>query len=208
MPYTSNEVKSGIFVTCSIALLFGLILVVGKFALAKNIYYTYRLRFEYVSGLEKNSPVYAAGHKVGKVDEIAMVADNQKWILVTVRLPQNVLLHEDCAAFIDTLGLMGEKFIELNPGTLKSPVLKPESIIDGTAPIAMHQMVQKMNLLAGRVDELTVSLNVMASHINTLLEGHVKEIGTMFANFEQTSANLRDLSENLKWHPWRLLRKG
>jgi phospholipid/cholesterol/gamma-HCH transport system substrate-binding protein len=206
MSYTSNEVKSGIFVTFSIALLLGLIFIIGRWATGAT--YTYYLRFGYVSGLEKNAPVYVAGTEMGKVDSIKIEPDDDKIILVTVRIPQHVVLHEDAEAFIDTLGMMGEKFVELSPGSLESPALKPGSLIVGLDPIPMHQIIEKMNLLADRMDELTVSLNPLVTNVNTLLQGNQEDITKMIANFEKTSANLRDMTSDLKKRPWRLLRKG
>jgi phospholipid/cholesterol/gamma-HCH transport system substrate-binding protein len=206
MAYTSSEVKSGIFITCSIALLLGLTFMVGKFALAESN--TYRIRFGYISGLENNAPVYVAGHKVGKVDEINIVSDSEKSILVSIQMPRNLSLHEDAEAFIDTLGMMGEKFIELAPGSLKSPLLKPGATIEGTAPIPMYRLIQKMNLLADRSDELTVSLNALSGNLNKLISGRDKEVGTIMTNFQEMSENLKEMSREVKFHPWRLIRKS
>lgn len=206
MSYTSNEVKSGVFVTFSIALLLALIFIIGRWATGAT--YTYYLRFGYVSGLEVNAPVYVAGTEMGKVDSIKIEPDDEKIILVTVRVPQHVVLHEDAEAFIDTLGMMGEKFVELSPGSLESPALKPGSLIVGLDPIPMHQIIGKMNVLADRMDELTVSLNPLVSNMNTMLEGNKEQLSRMIANFEETSANIRDITTDLKKRPWRLVRKG
>ncbi len=206
MSYTSNEVKSGIFVTFSLAILLALIFVIGRWATGAT--YTYYLRFGYVSGLEKNAPVYVAGTEMGKVDSIKIESDNEKSILVTVRVPQNIVLREDCEAFIDTLGMMGEKFVELSPGSIQAPALKPGSMIQGLDPIPMHQIIEKMNVLADRMDELTVSLNPLIGNMNTMLKGNEEQIAKMIANFEVTSANIRDITTDLKKRPWRLVRKS
>jgi hypothetical protein len=72
----------------------------------------------------------------------------------------------------------------------------------------MHQMIEKMNLLADRMDQMTVSLNPMVERLNTMMEGHQEELGKIVANFTETSANIRDMTHELKYHPWRLVRKG
>ncbi len=206
MSYTSNEVKSGIFITGSFAVLLVLTFIIGHFSTgATHVYY---LRFGYISGLEKNAPVYVAGREMGKVDAITIEPDKERLVLVTISVPQHVILHEDCTAFIDTLGMMGEKFVEISPGTNKAPALKPEATVEGTDPIPMHLLIQKMNLLASRVDELTVSLNPLVANLHSMLNGNQEDISKMISNFEQTSANLRDMTGELKSHPWRLLRKG
>ena len=206
MSYTSNEVKSGIFITGSFAVLLVLTFIIGHFSTGST--YVYHLRFGYISGLEKNAPVYLAGHEVGKVNAITIQPDNERLVLVTMQIPQRMILHEDSTAFIDTLGMMGEKFVEITPGTLKSPTLKPGSTIQGTDPIPMHLLIQKMNVLASRVDELTVSLNPLVLNLNTVVSGNKEELSKMIVNFSQTSANIRDITADLKSHPWRLVRKG
>ncbi len=206
MSYTSNEVKSGIFITGSLAVLLVLTFIVGHWSTGATSVYS--LRFGYISGLEKNAPVYVAGHEVGKVNAITIEPNSERFVLVTMQIPQHVILHEDCTAFIDTLGMMGEKFVEINPGTLKSPALKPGSTVQGTDPIPMHLLVQKMNLLASRFDELTVSLNPLVLNLNSLVKGNQEELSKTIANFEQSSANIRDMTAELKSRPWRLVRKG
>ncbi len=205
MSYTANEVKSGIFITLSIGLLLTLTVMIGKFSATDTN--TYHLRFSYISGLENNAPVYFSGHKVGKVDKIAVIPDHEKRISITIRIAKNINLHENSAAFIDTLGIMGEKFIELNPGTIDKPLLPDGGIIEGTAPVPMYLLIQKMNLLADRSEVLTDSLNTLAENINEILAGHDEDVGNMIANFRETSENVREMSEELKKHPWRLLRK-
>jgi phospholipid/cholesterol/gamma-HCH transport system substrate-binding protein len=206
MSYSSAEVKSGFLITLSLILLFALTFVVGRFTGGKT--QTWQIQFGYVNGLEDNAPVYFAGHEVGKVDRIEVMSDAEKSILVTVRVSEKVHLREDSQSFIDTLGLMGEKFVELTPGSHGIAKLQPGSVIEGTDPIPMYLLIQKMNLLATRMDEMTSSLNPMMQRFDKILAGQEEDIAKMVANFHETSANLRDMTHDLKFRPWRLIRKG
>jgi hypothetical protein len=58
------------------------------------------------------------------------------------------------------------------------------------------------------MDELTAAVNPMMGQIHSMLQGHEEEIARLIANFEQVSANLRDMTYDLKFHPWRLVRKN
>ncbi|MBI3313107.1 MAG: MCE family protein [Candidatus Omnitrophica bacterium] len=206
MSYSSQEIKSGALVTVSLILLIGLTFMVGNFS--KGPTSEYHIRFGYISGLKKDAPVFFAGNEVGRVNKIEVQPDQEKQVLVSVLVPVETVIREDSDAFIDTLGLMGEKFVEITPGTLDSPALKTEAILQGTDPVPMYLLIQKANKLADRMDELTTSLNPLTERINGLVKGHEEDIAKIIINMEQTSANLRDMTHDLKFRPWRLLRKG
>ena len=206
MAYSQAEVKSGFLITVSLIVLFILTFVVGRFVGGSTR--SFQVRFGYISGLEKNAPVHFSGHEVGKVDKIEIARGQERPVLVTVRISDKVDVREDSQCLVDTLGLLGEKFLEITPGTLASPILKPGASLTGTDPIPMHLLIRKMNLLADRMDEMTVSLNPLLRRMDGLVAGHEEEIAKMISNLDETSANLRDMTHDLKFHPWRLLRKG
>lgn len=206
MAYSSAEVKSGFFITASLAVLLTLTFTVGKFTSGKTK--VQEIQFAYVSGLADNAPVYFGGREIGKVDKVAVHSDQDRPVLVTLRIPVGIRLHEGTQAFVDTLGLMGEKFVELSPGPVNSPFLAEGAVIQGTDPVPMYLLVRKMNTLADRMDTMTESLNPMMGRLNTLLAGHQEEISKTIANFHEISANLRDMTAELKTHPWKLVRKG
>lgn len=230
MAYTGAEVKSGVFVTIALALLLGLTVIVGRFT--ANETRLWKISFGYISGLEKNAPVRYAGHEVGKVRSIEVSRREARPILVTVDLEASLDLKEGAEAFIDTLGMMGEKYVEIKPGDPLKPVLGAGQVLMGTDPVPMYLLVQKMNLMADRMDELTQSLNplmeemngVMNSNkeeisgiltnlnqtseaMNKLLNGNKEGIARILSNFDQSSANIRDMTNDLKFRPWRILRK-
>jgi len=206
MSYTKEEVKSGLLISLSIGLLLGLTFIVGKFTTGKN--QTCQIEFGYISGLENNAPVRFAGYEVGKVVRIETRPGQAYPILVTAELEPSTVLKEDSQAFIDTLGMMGEKFLELSPGTVEAAPLAPGKVMRGTDPVPMHLLVRKMNLMADRVDQLTLSLNPMMEELNHAVAGHGEDISKMIANLTETSANIRDMTHDLKFRPWRLVRRG
>ncbi|MDP3919505.1 MAG: MlaD family protein [Candidatus Omnitrophota bacterium] len=206
MAYSTAEVKSGALIIVSFALLLGLTFWVGNFTGGET--QSYHIRFGYISGLERNAPVYFGGHEVGKVSSIRIHRGEERPIVVTVSVPLEIEIREGDQAFIDMLGMMGEKIIEIRPSAAATKILSSGGQLEGTDPIPMYRLIQKMDLLADRMDELTTSLNPMMTQLESLLSGHEEEIARMIANFEETSANIRDMTGDLKFRPWRLLRKG
>src|SRR3989338_3740859 len=193
--YSSSEIKSGALITIYLVLLFGLTFVVGRYMSGKT--HEYKVRFGYIAGLEANAPVYYAGREVGKVDKIEILSSEPRPILLTVNVKEHIRLRQDSKSFIDTLGLLGEKFLELTPGSVEMPILQSGSVVEGTDPIPMYLLIQKMNLLADRIDELTVSLNPMVKTMSDVVADHSEEISKTVANLHETSANIRDMTHDL-----------
>ena len=104
--------------------------------------------------------------------------------------------------------MMGEKFIEISVGSKDAPPMEVGKVIQGVDPIAMHVLIRKMNLLADEVSKMTEDLNPLLKTINDVVGGNKEEISKSIGNLHEVSANLRDLTAELKLHPWRLIRKG
>ena len=204
--YSSSEIKSGFFILATIAILLALTFVVGGYF--KGGTDEWKVRFGYLNGLEDNAPVYYAGHEVGKVEKIEILRGDPRPVLVTVKIKPEAYLRKDTVAYIDTLGMMGEKFLELSIGSPKAPALPVGSVVEGVDPIPMHVMIRKMNLLADEVAKMTESLNPLLKTVNDVVGGNKEEISKSIGNLHEVSANLRDMTEDLKLHPWRLVRKG
>lgn len=206
MRYSTAEVKSGFLIITSIILLVGLTFLVGRYTTGPL--HTYHIDFSYISGLEENAPVYYGGHEVGRVKRIEVIPHQERPIRVTVEVPSHVLLTEASEAHIDTLGLMGEKFVELSLNAADAPRIAPGGYVRGVDPIPMYLLVEKANLLADRMDRLTESLVPLVERLEHLTTGQEEQIAKTIANIHETSANLRDMTYELKFHPWKLIRKS
>ena len=206
MKYTSSEVKSGFLILLSLGLLLALCFAVGGAVSGDTR--EFKVRFGYISGLEKNAPVYYAGHEVGKVVDIQVQGSEPRPVMITARLSMSAVVRSDSQGFVDTLGLMGEKFLEITPGTPGQPELQTGQTVEGVDPIPVHVMVRKMDHLADLMDEMVSELNPVMAQVNLMVKGHEEELSKTISNIHETSANVRDLTQELKHHPWRLVRKG
>ena len=199
MNFNRSEVKSGILVVTCFVLLTLLTFKVGDFqAVGRNR--EYKLQFNFISGLEKNAPVHFAGHSVGTVKSIE-IRDREPAVEVTISIDRKAPLRVDSQAFVDTLGLLGEKFIALMPGTAAAPRLEPGGILQGTDPMPVHQMIRQMTQLSENMIPVTEKMN-------HLLKGHEKDMEDILINLKAASENLKEMTEDIKLHPWKLLRKS
>lgn len=198
MNFNHSEVKSGILVVVCFILLSILTFKVGNFH-AMNQLREYKLQFNFVSGLEKNAPVHFAGFSVGTVKSIS-IREEQPVVEVVISIDKNTPLRTDSQAFVDTLGLLGEKFIALTPGTAAQPRLEPHGVLRGVEPMPLHQLIRQMNTLTENLVPVTIKTN-------RLLENHEKDLDAILTNLNSASGNLKEMTEDLKLHPWKLLRK-
>src|ERR1043165_2006723 len=77
--------------------------------------------FDSVAGLDNRSAVRVAGVRVGKVTKIDLRPDGKAE--VELEIDKDVQLHANAQAHVANLGLLGEKYVELDPGTQNQPVI-------------------------------------------------------------------------------------
>ena len=75
--------------------------------------------FKDVAGLDDKSAVRIAGVRVGKVDGISLRPDGTA--LAHLALDPNVELHQGAIAQVRSLGMLGDKYVELTPGRPGGP---------------------------------------------------------------------------------------
>ena len=111
------EIWVGVFVAAGLAALFMLAMKVSNLsALDDDAGYEIQARFEDISGLKVRSPVTMAGVRIGRVTDIRF--DKQTFeAIVTMRIADSYdTLPKDTSASIYTAGLLGEKYVGLEPG--------------------------------------------------------------------------------------------
>jgi len=157
MSSMSSEAKVGLFVLVGMIILGYMSFQAGKQSFGLKRGYTVDVIFDNVAGLERDSSIQIAGVEVGRVESIVL-KDGKA--LVRLRLGPEVKLERDSVASIKTHGILGEKFIELHPGTRGSAVIEPGGQITYTERSAdIDRLLQQLGLIADDVRALTGSLN-------------------------------------------------
>ncbi len=125
----SAEAKVGLFVLLGLGLLVYMSLRVGGISFGKADGYELTVRFESAAGLDRDASVGIAGVEVGRVKDISL--DGQKAKVVLVIKPE-FKVGKDYVAVLTTKGLLGERYIELIPGSPDAPVIEPGGEITRT----------------------------------------------------------------------------
>ena len=90
--------------------------LIGTSGLAENKADTYTLsaRFNQTEGLIVGNDIRLAGIKVGQITSLQL--DDYFGVIVRFNLPKSIVLPDDSGAAVQSSGLIGSKYIELQPG--------------------------------------------------------------------------------------------
>jgi phospholipid/cholesterol/gamma-HCH transport system substrate-binding protein len=118
MQHTSTQdTLVGLFVASGIVGLFFLAMQVSNLSsFIEEDSYTITARFENSGGLKIKSPVSAAGVKIGKVSNISFDPKTYESVVQMNINSQYNTLPDDTTASIFTAGLLGEQYVNLEPG--------------------------------------------------------------------------------------------
>lgn len=231
----SNEVKVGILVASTLVLAVGFAWLLGiqsPFQSTIDFYVTYN----FAGGIEVGSPVRVSGIKVGKVKEIAFFvpAANQKVAkqdsasapikagdeVIPLRLKVSISkdaargVRRDSQFFINLAGIIGERYVEITPGSSESPEIKPEDVVQGIDPPRLDQLISQSYNLAGKVidilnrneGDITKSIELiykLSKSLNTTLSELDKSklfktnIGSLIENLIAITKNMRLVTDKV-----------
>jgi len=127
----SVETIVGIFVAAGLLCVGYMTVKLGNISFFREDPHVLYARFSSVSGLKVGSPVEIFGIQVGSVQKIEM--DPEKEVaLVQLGIKKGIKVYEDASASIKTAGLIGDKFIKVDPGG-STNLLKPGGVITDTS---------------------------------------------------------------------------
>jgi phospholipid/cholesterol/gamma-HCH transport system substrate-binding protein len=153
----SSEAKVGLFVLVGLIILGYMSFQVGKHTLGLKQGYTLDVVFDSAAGLDRDASVQIAGVEVGRVESIGL-KDGKA--LVRLRIAANVKLEKDAIASIKTHGILGEKYVELHPGTHGADYLTSGEQISRTEKQAdIDKLLNQLGMIADDVRGVTSSLN-------------------------------------------------
>jgi phospholipid/cholesterol/gamma-HCH transport system substrate-binding protein len=204
MKKMGTETKVGIFVLLGIIVLAFMTVTVGKFHLGKEAGYRVHVLFDSAAGVVKNSPVRIAGVHVGKVERISLERGQAK---VVLRIPPGVHLYEDAKAYLRSEGLLGERYIEIFPGSEEEPRLKEEGLIQqGAPPVSIEQVLSRLSGIGENFEAVLQPLGQLLREIDSEkvknmtsnFESFSRDLPHLTADARETLGNLKDISTKLE----------
>jgi phospholipid/cholesterol/gamma-HCH transport system substrate-binding protein len=265
MDYRRNEIRAGVFLLLSFAILVVMIFAVSDvqslFKKKKEV----KVLFLASDGIEKNAPVRLSGLKVGKVTNIRVAPEYGDKIELTLSVFSDTIIKHDTKALIKTQGLIGGKYVELTGGSSKSPSVEPGGFIMGEESFKVEDLTKmafdvvaklkhianNLNTMLGdpalakslkttianlqdvssdikvmtsskeevaqglknlpellkKLDASAESLKDITNKSDTIVTENKKNIDAAMVSFREMAQNLKETTDDVKSHPWKLLRK-
>lgn len=153
--------------------------------------------YNYAGGLEEGSPVRVMGIKVGKVMKIEF-DPNQKAengeevklrVVIDVEKKAWPNIRKDSKYFINLAGVIGEKFLEISPGSMAEEELKAGASVRGEDPPRVDQLISQSYGLAGKIIELVNKNEGSVSNV-------ISQLDRLTTNFNKTLALLDKTSKS------------
>ncbi len=199
----TTELKVGVFVFTAIIGI--IIFIFTQTRLSKWTGYEIGVLFDYVSGLEIGSPVRVSGVRVGEVKKIEILYEEKPKVLVKLKINPKVRIGKNSRFTIKTLGIIGEKYIEIFPSTGKDFVNSGE-IVEGENPLSVdkianmgEEILVNLNKILSDVREITGDKEVKSWIKEILADSKttIEKINNSFEKIDQLADGLAKTNQNL-----------
>ena len=171
-----NQIRVGLAVLVAIIVLAVAVFFIGETGAVFGERYQLTTLMPSANGLIKGASVRVAGQDVGKVQAIDFVPIAERRhpnhvLRITMAIDRSVSeqIREDSEARIRTQGLLGDKIIDVTPGTSGSRALQEGDTLYSAVAVDYEQMLASASEL---VDDLAVMLRNFRAIADTLLAGH------------------------------------
>ena len=182
------KLRVGIFVLIALLLFAAFVLTIGGGSRFFEERYTLKAAFTSVEGLIVGSPVRLAGVTVGTVSAIRF--NEERKLVVELSLDKRVQdrIREDSVASIGTIGLVGDKVLEITLGSPDKKVLLPGDLLASVDPPDYLKLLQKGDRILDNVVKVTGSLDELLGGLGE--EKAAREVAETVRALKKTLASV------------------
>ncbi len=162
----TRNIRLGIFVIGG-----ALLLVIGLYFIGsnKNMFgktITLYSSFANVEGLQIGNNVRYSGIDVGTVEDIEIINDTTIRVKLSLKQDLKNVIRKNSIASVGTDGLMGNKLINLDPGTMDSPLVSDGDILAGTHPVNTQNMLRTLEFTNDNISVISSNLKNITNNIS------------------------------------------
>ena len=155
---TKKEIRVGAMIALGLIIIFSAFFIIGgKEGIFTKRYKLYA-RFDNIEGLNIGAPVRLGGWKVGNVDDIEFTDyDKEEAIIVSMSINSKsfIRIRQDSKARLGTMGLLGDRIIEISLGSPSEKPLAPGSYVQAI----QGDIIQTVEQIANNTNKITAKIN-------------------------------------------------
>jgi phospholipid/cholesterol/gamma-HCH transport system substrate-binding protein len=171
---TLLQLRVGAFILAGLAVLLGLVYFLGRQSGMFESQYRLRAPFAHVGGLIEGATVRLAGVPVGRVTAIRLPDDMAgRKVQVELAVVQRVQnrIRADSVARIETLGLLGDKIVELSLGSPDAAVLGEGGELQTEEPLDTNRVMKQGTELLRNLVEVSADLKTTIGKLGASAAG-------------------------------------
>lgn len=191
-----DNIKLGLFITIgTICFVLALYYIGAKQNLFGNTI-EIRVVFNDVNGLQKGNNVRFSGIDIGTVKEVEILNDTSIQVKMLIDKKVQQFIKQDAIATLGNDGLMGNKLININPGSPHSEMIKEGELLHSVNELDTDDMLRQLeqsNRNIGTITESFVGLVQKIEQGDGVL-GKLISDSSLSEDLSLTMKNLRQLS--------------
>lgn len=184
--------KVGLFVFIGVVLVAALMMNFSRGVGLFQPKYELNMRMRTVAGLKTRSAVFLSGVQIGNVEGVDLDQKN-KSVIVRLKILKKYPLHNDAKFNVEQIGVLGDQFVTIMPGSADAPFLKDGDEVAGVEPFNLAEVARSANDLIKRFDQLGTVVQDAVKRVND----QVLDVTTL-SNLSLTVGNFRQVSEETR----------
>lgn len=193
-----NKIKLGIFLVIGLS-----ILSVGTYFIgeSKQLFSsTFRIHsvFKDINGLQVGNSIRFAGMTIGSIESINMLSDTSVQVDMVIDTDKMQFIKKDATAIIGSDGLMGNKILNINPGSVSGKIIEKEDFIGTIIPVSFDNIIKQLSTTSENAALITGDLAIISGNIKNG-KGTIGKLfmDSVFAeNINGTIVNVKDGAES------------
>jgi phospholipid/cholesterol/gamma-HCH transport system substrate-binding protein len=161
------RVRVGALIAAGLGILCFAILTIGHGAQFFTRTEILQAHFERINGLQTGAPVTLSGVRIGAVDSIMFPPEPENsYVVVRIWVEQSAAerVRTDSVMEIHSMGLLGDKFVALTPGTASAPPATPDTVLASINPIDYEAILQREG-----TDDLIANVMAISGSLRAIL---------------------------------------
>lgn len=164
------ELRVGILVIFSFTILAVAIVLISGGAGFFTEKYELKTHLGSASGLRKGSLVWVSGIEAGNVSTVSITTspDPNRAVEVVMQVEKRYsqIIREDSVATLGSIGLLGDKYIDISRGSAVAKPTPPGGEVKGSAEADIKKIMQNSNDLVANLGELVNKINDITHKID------------------------------------------